>query len=261
MFNSKIILILCLVGFLNANGLIENYETGSINWSEQIVTAKGLGYSKKANKTIAYKMAQRASKLDAMRNLLEIVGKVRINSTTTVENKMAQNDIVKSEISGYIRNIIDIKYNKIDDNTVESIVKMKLKDNILNNIVNNSFSNKNSDLFKGKKATGLIIDARGLNFIPSLNPKLIQEFEGVLYPDKIFQKPSGSNKFVAQYLRDINIAMKHPLVGKFPLVVKAKGIYDNKNDQLLLNSEQSNKVKQEVQIEALQNGKVIIIIK
>lgn len=261
MFKNKLIIFVCFFSILNANDVIESYESGSINWSDQTVTAKGLGYSKKSNPVIAYKMAQRASKLDAMRNLLEIVGKVRISSTSTIKNKMAQDDTVKSNISGFIRNIVDVKYVKIDANTVESIIKMRLKDKALNSLVDNSFSNKDNKSFKGKKATGLIIDARDLDFIPSLNPKVIQEFEGVLYPDKVFHKSSGSNKFVAQYLRDIDVAMKHPLIGEFPIVVKAKGLYDNKNDQIVLNNEASDKIKQEVKIGALQDGKVIIVIK
>ena len=260
MLKNKFLIMCCFVGLLNASDVVETYESGSINWSENIVTAKGVGYSNKSNKVIAYKMAQRASKLDAMRNLLEIVGKVRIDSHTTIKNKMAQDDSISSAISGNIRNIIDVKYVKLDNNSVESTIKMKLEDKVVNKLINDSSDLLETKSFKGTKATGVIVDARGLKFKPSLNPKIVQEYEGVLYPDKVFIKSNSSNKFIAIFLRDIDVAMSHPLVGKFPLVIKAKSTVKDNNGQLLLNKENSDKLKQEIKIDALQNGKVIIVV-
>jgi len=244
---------------VNGSEVKEIFQSGSINWSDGTITAVGMGFSKKSNPIIAYKMAQRASKLDAMRNILEMIKHVKVDAKTTVKDKMLENDSINTSISGYINNIVNVKYTKLDSHTVEATIMIKMKDS-LTLLVENS-DTLNSAIFTGKKATGLIIDASKLNFIPSLNPKLIQEFKGIIYPDNIFQKDSGSNQFVAIYLKNIEDAKKHPLVGAFPIVIQAKELYNNMNDQIVLNKENSNKIINELKKEALQNGKVIILLK
>ena len=259
MFSKIIAFIIVFYTILNGDSVIQSYTNGSINWSDGTVKAKGLGFSKKQNPIIAYKMAQRAAKLDAMRNLLEIIGKVKINSDTTIGSKILDDDKVKLHISGYIQNILNITYNKLDKNSVEAVVTIKMQ-NTLSDLIQDT-SSTSSSTFTGNKATGLIIDATHLNFVPSLNPKLIQEFSGVLYPDNIFRKDNSKNRFVAIYLKNIEDAKKHPLIGAFPLVIKAKKIYNDKQDQLVINKENSLKIINELKKDALENGQVIIVVK
>ncbi|UCD32882.1 MAG: hypothetical protein JSV38_03105, partial [Desulfobacterales bacterium] len=80
---NQLIVILALVCLLSVpvagNGqerqdLIEQTMKGSINWSEGMVQAVGIGAPSEAHygKPSARPMALRAAKLDAMRNILEV---------------------------------------------------------------------------------------------------------------------------------------------------------------------------------------------
>ena len=259
--NSFLILIISAIT-LFAQDVIETKQNGLINWSEGTATSTGLGFAKKGyNKTIIIQKAKRAAKLDAMRNLLEIIGSIRIDSSSTISDKILEDDSVKTKINGYIRNIINIKYTELEDNTVQAEITIKLDSEIYPNFKQNDDLLLDTKMFTGKKATGIIINAKNVNFVPSLSPKIIQEFKGTLYPANIVKKDNISNKFVVTYLRNLNDAKRHELVGEFPIIINAKKVNGLKNDQLVLDKANSSKIKNEVKLKALEEARVIIVIK
>jgi hypothetical protein len=85
--------------------LIQPAGPGEINWTQQIIRAKGWGVVDTAlpNKTQARLMATRAAQVVAQRNLLEIVQGTYVQSETRVMDMMAQSDEITTEIRGVIR--------------------------------------------------------------------------------------------------------------------------------------------------------------
>ncbi len=90
-------------------------------WVPVKVTAKGGGAPppNAVNQAQARLMAERAAKVDAMRNLLEQTYGVRIKSRTTVRDFITQNDTIKARVNAYIKGarVIDTKY--LSDGSVE----------------------------------------------------------------------------------------------------------------------------------------------
>ncbi len=78
---------------------------GYIDWVNQRAAASGYGVPKDTSSTSAQAniSARRAAVVDARRNLLEVVKKVRIDSATRVENLMAVSDAVTSRVNGIIQ--------------------------------------------------------------------------------------------------------------------------------------------------------------
>jgi len=78
-------------------------------------------------------MAKQAAVSDARRQLLETAKGVAINSHTTVENFMTQNDYIRSRVDGIIRMspVLDTRYN--NDGTCE--VDMRIDLNQICNVV------------------------------------------------------------------------------------------------------------------------------
>ncbi len=68
----------------------ESSGNGTVNYSERTITATGIGAvpANAANVGQARANAIRAAQLDALRNLVEVVKGVRVNSETTVANNM-----------------------------------------------------------------------------------------------------------------------------------------------------------------------------
>lgn len=78
-------------------------------------------------------MAKRAAKLDAQRQLLEHAKGVHIQSSTTVEDFMTQDDYIRSRVQGIIREAKITDYRYFDDGSCE--VDMRLDMNRIRDMV------------------------------------------------------------------------------------------------------------------------------
>lgn len=97
-------------------------------WVPIKVTAKGGGAPPPTavNQAQARLMAERAAKVDAMRNLLEQAYGVRITSATTVRDFITQNDTIRANVDAFIRGakVIDTRY--LSDGSVEMEMEITL---------------------------------------------------------------------------------------------------------------------------------------
>ena len=108
--------------------VVEQLPNGAINWSQGVVTAKGSGAPPTGITNIAQArlMAERAAKADALRNLLETVKGVRVDSETTVESYTTKNDRVLTRVSGIVigARVVDTRY--LSDGAVEVTVAVNM---------------------------------------------------------------------------------------------------------------------------------------
>ncbi len=136
----KRISLLCLsvvIIFANiclAQDVVDEFPKGSINWSKGIVTAIGSGVppSGAGNMAQARLLAERAAVSDARRNLLEIVGEVRVDAVSTVGTLMAKRDIVVTKVNGIVKGSIVTERRYLDDGGVEVTVEMPVTGAFLN---------------------------------------------------------------------------------------------------------------------------------
>ncbi len=79
-------------------------EIGKIDWANGYIIGYGFGTAQPGmNKSIARITSIRAAKVDAMRNLLETVKGVNIDSYTKVQDFVVQSDAVSARVSGIIK--------------------------------------------------------------------------------------------------------------------------------------------------------------
>lgn len=71
-------------------------------------------------------MAKRAAKVDALRNLLETVYGVRIDSRTTVKDFVAQSDTIRAQLDAVIQGAQEVDYVEQPDGTAEVTVEVTL---------------------------------------------------------------------------------------------------------------------------------------
>lgn len=113
--------------------VVERMGNGAVNWTQGVVTAKGSGAPPKGVTNIAQArlMAERAAKADALRNLLETVKGVRVDSETTVESFTTKSDRVLTRVSGIVigARVVDTKY--LSDGAVEVTMSINLTGELL----------------------------------------------------------------------------------------------------------------------------------
>lgn len=71
-------------------------------------------------------MAKRAAKVDALRNLMETVYGIQIDSHTTVSDFVTQSDTIKAKVSAVIQGAREVDYRVLQDGTAEVTVEITL---------------------------------------------------------------------------------------------------------------------------------------
>ena len=113
--------------------VVERVGNGAINWTQGVISAKGSGAPPKGVTNIAQArlMAVRAAKADALRNLLETVKGVRVDSETTVESFTTKSDRVLTRVSGIVigARLVETKY--LSDGAVQVMMSINLTGELL----------------------------------------------------------------------------------------------------------------------------------
>lgn len=109
--------------------------------------------------------------------------------------------------------------------------------------------------------TGLVIDARGSNFIPSMSPAIRQLRAGVLYPTaKTKASASERGQLVSLFTRDLDTAKTHPVVGERPVVFKALRTWGDTRTSIVLNTASSERLAAMIEAGQLEDAGVIIVL-
>ena len=304
----RIILILAVLVLLFAsarssaqmNGMggdaVETLAQGTINWTSGDVFATGIGAPPPhaVNPAQARAMAERAAMVVALRNLLEIVKGIQVDSETVIENFAVRSDVIRTRISGIVRGAMPVKKQYLSDGSIEITVSLKMKGALLDAVVPDTFgggvgtpvplhpapisSNRPPDAkqipppspstgkplppatsgsrpdapkpappkepekmpepapvppapspsavepssvqFKGGKATGIVIDGRGLGLRPALLPKIVDPQGQEIYVGQVVTRTNAVEQGVAGYARDVNAAANNFRVTDNPAVIK-----------------------------------------
>jgi hypothetical protein len=148
----KTLAVLCAFIFLalpgtvlaqaNAPGdAVETSGSGKINWTIGEITATGIGAppAQAVNAAQARAMAERAAFVVALRNLLEVVKGVRVDSETTVENFMVKSDVIRTRVDGIVKGARLVKTQYMSDGSVEVQVAMPLRGALLDTVIPETF--------------------------------------------------------------------------------------------------------------------------
>jgi hypothetical protein len=97
-------------------------------------------------------MTERAAFVVALRNLLETVKGVRVDSESTVENFMIKNDVIRAKVDGIVKGARTVKTQYLSDGSVEVLVALSMKGEFLNAIVPETFGKVNGQFTPAKPA-------------------------------------------------------------------------------------------------------------
>jgi hypothetical protein len=202
-------------------------STGKVDWTTGVITAVGIGAppAQPANAAQARAMAERAAQVVALRNLLEAIKGVRVDSTTLVENFMVTSDVIRTEVSGFVQGatVMDKKY--MSDGSVEVTVGMKLTGALADALLPKGPLTPPTGLggtaTPGQAYTGLIVDARGLGVRPAMVPKVLNEDGKEVYGSSWVNRDYAVREGMVGYLKDPVAAQANPRVTDKPLMIKA----------------------------------------
>ncbi len=217
-----------------------------VDWTTGIATAKGIGIPPKnpASALQAKEMAKSAAWAVALRNLLEVVRGVRVDSTTTVNNFVMTNDEVRTRVEGMVKGAKLVKEQEMPDGSFETTVEMKLTGDFSGVILPKS-SPRTDPLPQYKKPvvdghtisksySGLVVDARGTGAQTALAPRILNEQGDEAYSVAYVEQRGVAEQGIAIYVPDLPSAQANPRVTNTPLLVKALRASGNNHTDLVV---------------------------
>lgn len=105
----------------------EAAPAGNINWTQEYLEASGqavINREKWPNEAQAIAMATRGAEVVAKANLLEIVGGVQIQRSTTVKDLMTESDLIQTKVQGVVRGARPVGEPRMANGMVTVTVRM-----------------------------------------------------------------------------------------------------------------------------------------
>jgi len=225
---------------------------GVVNWQEQMLRATGIGSPNPQVPLAAQRAgAIRAAQMDALRQILETVKGMSLNSETTVRNAMIENDVIQTRVSGVVQNFRKVETRYLSDGSVEVDVEMPLSGVLLDAVLPQgvggaqpgglSYNVQPQANFRNAVFTGLIIDARGLGLRPAMAPKVLDQNGNEVYGTGYVSREYAVQIGVVGYEKDINRARNDDRVKDNAVVVKALSVSGtNQCDVVISNADAAN---------------------
>ena len=272
----RIFTTVIITSFLAGQGFVgQQFDNGSINYSDRKIQATGIGAIPDialTNAAQARRAALRIAKVDAMRNLVEIVNGITVDSETTMSDAMFD-DVIKTKVRGMIRGAVqvgDVKY--LSDTSIEVVYEVPMSDIdaaiMFRDLLNEASESVGAGgLESGLSAptpgavTGLIIDARGLGVRPAMSPQVLDQNGGIVYGPNNYDRKYAVTNGVAGYSKTPESASKDQRVMGNPLIVKAVATAGtNKTDVVIGNSDIMKIKSADSSYGVLRDCRVLIIL-
>lgn len=244
-------------------------NVGAVNWTDQVVRATGYGAANPNTPPGAQRAgALQAAKVVALRNLLEMVKGMNINSQTTVENAMVTSDVINTRVSGVVRNftIVDTRYMSSGDIEVDVEVPLSSFYELFAEMPGViPFGMAGSAPATGVRPntvyTGLIVDARGLGARPALAPRIVDESGNEVYGSGQVSRDYAIQIGVVGYEKDLDRAAKNERVAGNPIVVKGVKASGANNADVVISDQDARSIREAgANLNFMEQCKVMVIL-
>lgn len=234
---------------------------GAINFTQRTVTAIGIGVPGGMGGRAGI---FRAAKVDALRNLLEVINGISLTSTTTVEQHMLANDVIRTRVEGItqmFRQVGEERY--YDDGSIEVTIEMSLDGPFLEAILPEGMEKGQplSSAVMGVAYSGLIVDATGLGARPALAPRILNEAGEEVYGSSFVSRDWAIKYGMVGYEKEMESALSNDRVTDKPLVAKGlNATGSNRADIVISNQDAETLHSMKENLSFLQKCRVIVIL-
>lgn len=245
--------------------VVQKLAHGEVNWSTKTITATGSGAAntKDASVAVARLNAERAAKLDALRNVLETLQGVQVNGKRSVADMMSNGEI-RSKVQGLAQGfkVVDTRY--YSDGSVDVVVQMPIDQNLTSTLFSGVPASKKArkpSTGGTAEATGLVINAKGLGLLPSMAPRVVDESGNEVYSAALVSDEGLAQGGIAGYAKDVGAATADGRVGAKPAVLKALRLAErSQTDVVIANADAAKLRAPDTDLSFLSEGRVIIVV-
>ena len=108
--------------------------------------------------------------------------------------------------------------------------------------------------------TGIVVDARGIQFFPAMAPVIVDEKTREVYGSAFVSREFAVQQGMAGYSRNMQAAGLDPRVSGNPLMIKGLGTVENSPSTIIISNADASKIKSASEhISFLRNCRVMIV--
>jgi hypothetical protein len=244
--------------------LIQPIGNGEVNWATQVISATGSGAPNPQAPNIAAARlgAERAAKADALRNILETIKGVRIDSQTLVVNAMTESDVIRTQVQGVVQGARVVNTRYLSDGAVEVTVEVPMAGPLTQTLLPPaSFGTQPVPKAGNPVYTGIVFDSRGLNLRPAMAPKVLDEDGREVYGSAFVSQEWATKYGIVGYVKDPDAARQNDRVTNNPLFVKAvKATGAGSSDIVISNADAQGLRDMSKNLSFLEQCRVLVVV-
>jgi len=201
-------------------------DPGTVDWGAKVVKCSGSGAPNlrdSETKGQARIGAEKAAKLDALRNCMETIKGIQLDSSKKVGSALESDSALNAQVQGVVKGFRVVgKPRYYEDGGVEMDVEVPLEGKLSETLMPKGETKAVSTEGEAP-GTALVVDARGQKVAPALAPRVLDESGNEVYGPTMLNEAGRKAGGAAAYARDLESAKKTlaARVGDRPLVVKA----------------------------------------
>ena len=264
------VLVMALAGpaYGRTDQCITPLKNGSINWTTGMVTARGTASPQEKNE-LPLDRVPGAARADANRCLLDILKNIRIYNRLKVGEYAARKDTILAGVEATARDAVTIRQYYTSALDVELTIETSIFGGFLQLVLPEEIR-QISDISAQVKPdksltpgafTGLVIDARGLDFDPVLYPIILSEQGQEIYSAVFISREFAVQKGVARYTCSMESALTSPRIGQLPLIFKGLRKSGKDHSAIIINTADTQKIEKATERHTfLKECRVIIVL-
>jgi hypothetical protein len=244
--------------------LVQPIGNGEVNWATQVIRATGSGAPNPQAPNIAAARlgAERAAKADALRNILETIKGVRIDSQTLVVNAMTESDVIRTQVQGIVQGARVVNTRYLSDGAVEVTVEVPMTGPLTQTLLPpTAFGTQSIPKAGNPVYTGVVVDSRGLSLRPAMSPKVLDEDGREVYGSAFVSQEWATKYGIVGYVKDLDAAQKNDRVAANPLVLKAvKVTGTGSSDMVISNTDAQGLRDMSKNLSFLEQCRVLVVV-
>ena len=246
-------------------------DRACIDWTRQVAIAVGTGVPASFATTAGQKnvTALRAARLDAARNLLELIRGVNITSDSSMQQAMVSSDQVRTSIEGALNGIREVGNPKyFSDGSVQVRLEASLRQIIPpdlylgpQEVTAPSAPTASAPVSGGTVYTGLIVDARGTGVTPAMSPNVYYPEGKEVYGSAYVSREFAISQGIVGYVKTVDQARQSDRVKGNPALVKAISAKGSNKSDLVVSKEDAETLRTLSQQETfMREARVMIVL-
>ena len=264
---------------------------GRIDWENRVIYSVGDGVMPPdvISAAQARVRSKRAAIDEAYGRMIEMANEVRVDAESTTRNYINENRVVRTRVSGMVKNAEIEEIKQFEDGSFQVMMKMSMDGakglgsvllpvqmervrnvRVVSHTKRGSMSVsvpssiepvQESITKKAENYTGLIIDTIGLGAKPAMYPRILDESGDSVY-DVASANPNATiEEGLTGYRKSIEAAKQVARIGNNPLIIKAKEISGKYNADIVVSDSDAQKIFQaDSKGGILGEAKVVVVI-